>query len=466
MKQVSLTIQDFFQLSNAVLYDADKFKPITKVSIDSRNVSKGSLFIAIKGEKFDGHDFINEAIKKGANLVLINENKLNSFQHLKIPIITVKNTTLALGEIAAVWRKKLRTKIIGLTGSAGKTTTKEMIFNLLSEKYSVNKTAANNNNHIGVPLTLLSTTNKHDYLVLELGTNHFGEIKYSAEIALPDYALITNIGNSHLEFLNNKKGVLKEKSFLFEATKSINGTLLINNEDPLLRMKNENYKKRITFGIECNADVKGRIEKFTTDGKPVITVSYKGKSETFEIPFYGEQGAKNFLAAATVALTVGLRFKDIKKSIKKFKPVEKRLDIRKLKNFVIINDTYNANPESMKLSLELLAKISIYKNRIAILGDMFELGSKSKVLHEALSRVVLKNKIDRVYLIGKAMKYLHKKLINKKVESYHFENRESFKEFLIHECLTNSVILIKGSRGMKMEEFTESIISHYKGNSK
>ena len=201
MKKLCLTIEDFFKLKSAVLYDADKIIPVTRITIDSRDVPLGSLFVAIKGEKYDGHDFVVDAVNKGASVVLINIDKLGSFDKVSVPIVTVKDTTLALGELAAFWRKKLKTKIIGITGSAGKTTTKEMIFTLLSGKYKVNKTLGNNNNHIGVPLTIFSTLNHHEYLVLELGTNHFGEINYTAEIAKPDYAVITNIGDSHLEFL-------------------------------------------------------------------------------------------------------------------------------------------------------------------------------------------------------------------------------------------------------------------------
>ncbi len=164
------------------------------------------MFIAIKGKRFDGHSFVRSAVKNGASVLLINRKRINEFDDIDLPIITVKNTTKALGEIAKLWRKKLNAKIIGLTGSNGKTSTKDMLAALLNEKYKVNKTESNNNNHIGVPLTILATNEKHDVLVAELGTNHFGEIEYSAKILQPDLALITNIGDSHLEYLKNRKG--------------------------------------------------------------------------------------------------------------------------------------------------------------------------------------------------------------------------------------------------------------------
>ncbi|MEO8399482.1 MAG: UDP-N-acetylmuramoyl-tripeptide--D-alanyl-D-alanine ligase, partial [Ignavibacteriaceae bacterium] len=225
MRKISLTIEDVFNIPTAVIYNPDNFKTVFAVTIDSRNVPKKSLFVAIEGEKFDGHNFINDVIKNGASAVIINAKKLSKFENLELPIIIVKDTTASLGDLAKIWRRKLRTQIIAITGSAGKTSTKEMLAVLLNEKFKVNKTLANNNNHIGVPLTIFSTNNRHDFLVAELGTNHFGEIKYTAEIAKSDYALITNIGNSHLEFLKNKKGVLKEKIALFESTASNNGTV-------------------------------------------------------------------------------------------------------------------------------------------------------------------------------------------------------------------------------------------------
>ena len=457
MKRLCLTIEDFFQLKSAVLYDAEKIKPVTKVTIDSRNVPAGSLFVAIKGDKFDGHDFVIDAVNKGAAVVLINGDKLSSLENIDVPVITVSDTTLALGELASIWRSKLKTKVIGITGSAGKTTTKEMIFTLLSSKYKVNKTLGNNNNHIGVPLTLLSTGRNHDYLVLELGTNHFGEIKYTAEISKPDYAIIINIGNSHLEFLKNRKGVFEEKAALLNVTASNNGILFINNDDPLLIGANKKYSKRFTFGLEKKSNVKGEIAGYTDDGKPIVNISYKGRSSTFEVPLYGEQSAKNFLAAAAIAYKIGLRSEEIKRRLRKIQTVDKRLNVQRMESFILINDTYNANPDSMEMSLQLLAQIKKYNKRVAILGDMFELGQASRVLHEKLSRVIVRNKIDSVYTLGKMMKHLHPMLKSKKIDAIHFNDRVTLNNFLREKSFANSVVLVKGSRGMKMEEFVETI---------
>ena len=457
MKKNSLSIEDIFNIPNAEIFNPDNFKTIKAVTIDSRNVPADSLFIAIEGEKFDGHNFVNAAVKNGAIAVVINETKISDFDDLKVPLICVKDTTKALGDIAKAWRNKLTTKIIGITGSAGKTSTKEILAILLNEKFSVNKTIANNNNHIGVPLTIFSTNNTHDYLVAELGTNHFGEIKYTADIALPDYALITNIGSSHLEYLKNKKGVLNEKKALLESTISNNGILFINNDDPLLKNVAKDYAKRITYGFKNESDFKGEIINYTDDGKPIINIKYKNKKLETEFPLFGEQNAKNFLASAAVAIKLGLNRDEILSGLNKIKSVEKRLNVKRFKDFLLIDDTYNANPESMKYSISLLSKIKSIKKKIVILGDMFELGDEEIKLHKNMAAVIKKNKIDVVFLLGSRMKYLTAELKKIKINSSHFENRDELKSVINKTDFKDSVVLVKGSRGMKMEEFVNVI---------
>ncbi len=461
MKNISLTLEDIFDLPTAEIFNPDNFKTIHAVTIDSRNVPSDSLFIAIEGEKFDGHNFVSEVVKNGAVAVVINENRLSSFDDINVPLICVKNTTKALGDIAKAWRKKLNTKIIGITGSAGKTSTKEMLASILSEKFSVNKTLLNNNNHIGVPLTIFSTNNSHEFLVAELGTNHFGEIKYTADIASPDYALITNIGNSHLEFLKNKKGVLKEKRALFESTISNKGILFINNDDALLKNEADDYSNKITYGFKNEPDFKGEIKGYSDDGKAIISIKYKNKNLETEFPLYGEQNANNFLAAASVAFRVGLKKEEILLALNKIKPVEKRLNVKKFKDFILIDDTYNANPESMKYSISLLPRIKTFKKKIVILGDMFELGDEEIKLHQSLASVIKKNKINEIFLLGERMEYLFKELKKQKINSFHFQSRDELKSIIDEKDFQNSVVLVKGSRGMKMEEFVNTIEVKY-----
>ncbi len=457
MNKIILTLDDLFELPTAAIYKPEKYLPVDSVSIDSRQINANSLFVAVKGEKFDGHDFVLEAIKKKASAVVINEKYLNRFNELPVPVITVKDTTTALGELAKIWRCKLSTKIIGITGSAGKTTTKEMLASILSEKFKVNKTLGNNNNHIGVPLTILSTNLVHEVLVLELGTNHFGEIAYTSNISQPDFALITNIGNSHLEYLKNKKGVLEEKIALFNTVAAKGGTVFINNDDNLLSKTMFNHPKRVTYGFDSAVDIKGEIKEINNEGKPVIAIQYKGKSSDFILTAYGEQNARNFLAAAAVALKLGLDKKEIAAGISKFKPIEKRLNVKKIKKTILIDDTYNANPESMRYAIDLMPEFKNYKRRIAVLGDMFELGEQSSKMHAELYKVIKRNKIDFVISVGSMMSNLESELNKNGVESIYYNDREELKKYLKGFDFSNSVVLVKGSRGMKMEEFVKVI---------
>lgn len=453
MKKIQLNIEDIFNIPTAVIYNPDMFKSVYHVSIDSRNIRKNTLFIAIKGERFDGHDFIDEVIKKGAVAVVVNEKNFKKLSEIEIPVITVNDTTKALGDVAKIWRSKLKAKVIGITGSAGKTTTKEILAALLSQKFKVNKTSANNNNHIGVPLTILSTTEKHNVLVAELGTNHFGEIPYTAPIASPDYALITNIGDSHLEFLKNRKGVLKEKSTLLNEAIKRGGKVFINNDDKLLKEFGKKIKNKVTFGLDEKADFKAKIIGYDKLVKPQVEIKNKKNIFISSLPVSGDKNVLNFTAAFAIASEIGLTNSQIQKAVRKIKSYNKRLEVRNLKTFTLINDTYNANPDSMKSSLDILDKIGSREKKIAVLGDMFELGAESKLKHLELSTFINKTKVDQVYSIGKMMKLMNQKLNGKTKVHQHFTDRESLKSFLKKLNVNNSAVLVKGSRGMKMEEF-------------
>ncbi|MDT3696155.1 MAG: UDP-N-acetylmuramoyl-tripeptide--D-alanyl-D-alanine ligase [Ignavibacterium sp.] len=457
MKRTYLNIKDIFNIPTAVIHNPDVFKTIYNVSIDSRTVKKNTLFIAVKGQRFDGHNFINEAVKKGAVAVIVNENNFKNLSEIDIPVITVKDTTKALGDIAKIWRLKLKTKIIGITGSAGKTTTKEILAALLSEKFKVNKTIANNNNHIGVPLTILSTNEKHNILVAELGTNHFGEIPYTASILSPDFALITNIGDSHLEYFKNRKGVLKEKSALFNETIKRNGKVFINNDDKLLKEIGKKIKSKVSFALDEKADYKTKILGYDKSVMPHIVIKNKKKLFDAVLPVIGEKNVLNFTSAFAIASELGLTDLQIKNALKKVKTYRKRLEVKNYRKFTLINDTYNANPDSMRSSFDVLNKIQSRKRRIAVIGDMFELGNESKAKHLDLADLINKTQTDEIYSIGKMMKLMDKKLNGKTKTHQHFTQRESLKNILKKIDITDSAILIKGSRGMKMEEFVSVI---------
>lgn len=457
MPVLNVTIEDLFNLPTAVIYNPDGYKPARYVSIDSRKIKRNSVFFAIKGENYDGHSFVNEAVKKGASAVVINKRKLKDLDNINITIVTVDDTAKAYGDLARTWRDKLSAKVVSLTGSNGKTTTKEILATLLSEKFNVVKTEANNNNHIGVPMTIFSANEKTEVLVLEHGTNHFNEIEYTAKIARPDFAFITNIGNAHLEFLKSKKGVFKEKSSLLNETDSCGGKTLINVDDPMLRGAGKNFKNKITFGFTRNPDVKGEILGYTIDGRTKISIKNGHKNLETVLPIYSETNARNFLPAYVVAVKLGMTKKEIYNAVNKISGLKGRLKVIKKKNLILIDDTYNSSPESVKSGIDLVQNIKLYDRKILILGDMFELGVKSRRLHESLSEFMPKNKISKVYLIGKFMKHLNSKLLKAGLTSRHCSTRKSLKNLLIQNNFDNSVILVKGSRGMHMEDFLQII---------
>ena len=334
---------------------------------------------------------------------------------------------------------------------------------LLAEKYAVNKTRMNNNNHIGVPLTILSTKNTHDVLIAEVGTNHFGEIAYSAHILEPDYAMITNIGSSHLEFLKNKNGVLKEKKALFDSAAKRKGTLFINNDDPMLKMVSTKYQNKVSFGFKGSPDTKGKVFGHTKEGKPVISVNTKNDSLKTTLPILGEVNAQNYLASIAVAKKLGLSNSMLKKGTAKLKPPVGRLSVSRLKKITLVDDSYNANPESTIAAVNAVAKIKINLNKIIFLGDMLELGKDEINLHKKLAAVIKKNKIDKLFTIGSLTKHLYEKLSTSEVYCKHFTGRASLKSFIIKNDFSNSVILVKGSRGMRMEEFVKIIKAKYSG---
>lgn len=456
MSKLKITIEDLFEIPTAEILNPDSFREALHVSADSRNICRGSLFVALKGENFDGHDFAADAVKKGASAVVINKNAIERFDNIDITIVTVDDTTKAFGDIASIWRKKLKAKIVSVTGSNGKTSTKEMLASILAEKYKVSKSPANNNNHIGVPLTILDTDEKCGVLVLEQGTNHFGEIEYSAKISRPDFALITNIGDSHLEFLINRDGVYKEKAALFTETIKNKGICFVNTDDPIIKKNASKIKNKITYGFTGRPDVKGELLGYTSDGKPIISVVYKKFEIASVLPVYGASNAKNFLAVCAVAFKLGLTPAQILEGAEKLKDAKGRLQASKHNGFMLFDDTYNSNPASVEAGIEVLDNITCYEKKVIILGDMLELGKKAEKLHKDLNKVIPNKKNYTVLTIGPLMKNLCAGL-KKNIAGKHFDSREKLKSYLLKYDFTGSAVLVKGSRGMKMEEFVNTI---------
>jgi UDP-N-acetylmuramoyl-tripeptide--D-alanyl-D-alanine ligase len=455
MKNIAITKEDLKKLTNAEFKNLESFDSSGQVNIDSRKVSNGDIFVAIKGERLDGHNFIEDTVEKGAALIIAQKDKKDNLDDFDLPIVFVEDTIKAYGKLANIWRKKLNATVVSLTGSNGKTTTKEILSTILAEKYRVSKTESNNNNHIGVPLTILSTQADCEVLVLEHGTNHFGEIEYTANIAHPDYSMITNIGDSHLEFLENRQGVYKEKSALLGTTEFKPKGKLLNFDDPILKEKSINFNEVLTYGFDPNAEIKGHLLGFTSEGKTCLRIKHKEIEIEKVLPVYGRANAMNVLSAVAAAIKLDLSTEQIISGIDKIKPVNKRLNVKKFNNFILIDDTYNANPDSTVNALEILSKMESYPQKVAVLGDMFELGMHSEEMHRNLAEPLGNYGVNKVLLLGEKMKYLAEELTSKRIKSQHFDDQMELRKYVHEMDISDSAILVKGSRGMKMEQFVE-----------
>ncbi len=447
-------IEDLFELSKSVIYDPDNFESADHIITDTRLELEGAVFLALKGDKFDGHRFIPEAVKKGCSAVIVNEEYLDSLDDIEIPIITVPDTAAAYGELANIRRKKLDALVISITGSSGKTTTKEILAHLLSYKFKVYKTEANNNNHIGVPLTILSAPADSEMLIVEHGTNHFGEIEFTAKIAEPDIALITNIGDSHLEFLGNRDGVFREKKSLLDVTSERGGTVLLNMDDKYISSAADEYSSKATWALNSPADFSAEINEYSA-GSSAIRITGKDFGINLSLPLPGEINVVNFLAAAAASITAGFSHEYIPAALEGLKPFKGRLNYIKTAGGLIIDDTYNANPDSVRGAISVLAENKEYARRIFILGDMFELGGNSAEMHRELAPLFETSGIETVYLLGEMTENLFNVLKQGVMDVKWFGEREELSSYLKGKNFDNNAILVKGSRGMRMEEFVK-----------
>ncbi|MCX8057440.1 MAG: UDP-N-acetylmuramoyl-tripeptide--D-alanyl-D-alanine ligase [Ignavibacteria bacterium] len=452
---MKLTISDFRKISNVNFINKDLIKPIKGISIDSRKINEGDLFFAIKGENFDGHDFVEEVFSKGASGAVIEKSQLEKFADKKFPLVVVDDTIKALGELANVYRKKFNLKLIGLTGSNGKTTTKEMIAKVLSSKFNTLKTEGNLNNNIGVPLNLFRLEKNHEFAVIEMGINHFNEMRWLCEIADPDYGLITNIGTAHIEFLGSREGIAKEKGELFQYLRKKGGFVFVNSDEKLIKDQAKGIKRKLTFGFNSKADVKGKIVSINNLAQPSIQVKYKGKSEIINLPTFGVHTAQNALCAIAVGLKFGISLKQIKKELETFQSYDKRMQVIEVGDYTIINDAYNANPDSMKAAIQTLSLMKGFQAKVAALGDMLELGNFSETFHRELAHYLCENKIDYSFFFGELTRHSFDEAKRLNLNARFFDDKKSLANEIKNSVPKGSLILLKGSRKMKMEEIIE-----------
>ncbi|MBU4485429.1 MAG: UDP-N-acetylmuramoyl-tripeptide--D-alanyl-D-alanine ligase [Candidatus Delongbacteria bacterium] len=412
---------------------------------DSRQVVEGDIYFALKGLNSDGHDFIDQVCEKQAAAAVVNKNYNNIN---KFPVIYSENVEKTLGEFAMIWRCLHNAKIIGITGTNGKTTTKEMLARMLSGKYRLISTFKNYNNQIGVPLTLLSIKDDTEIAIVELGTNHFGEIKYLSDLSDPEYGIITNIGEGHLEYLIDTQSVYNEKKILFEHVLKRDGKIFVNTDDEYLN--NWNKGNVITFGTSQKADYK--FENIEIDGKGFPSFDFMGKRVTMNVP--GSLNLKNALAAAVIAYEMKVELPYIISALKTFSSSDKRYEMTEYKNSEVLLDCYNANPTSMELFLKDVSLMS--KDYIVILGDMLELGITSQKSHVKVVELASQLNFREVLLYGNEMKSAFT-WIKFDPSVKHYEKFEELKKMFDKLAEDGRKIAVKGSRGMKLEKLLEDI---------
>ena len=429
---VLLSFEKYIKMEIKELYEIYKAHPV--VTTDSRNCPEGSIFFALKGETFDGNKFAVAAIEKGCAYAVVDDKTIEHPQ-----TILVDNVLDTLQQLARYHREQLDIPFVGITGTNGKTTTKELVATVLSKKYRVHYTQGNFNNHIGVPLTLLSIKPDCEIAVIEMGANHPGEIKTLANIALPTCGLITNVGKAHLEGFGSLEGVINTKKELYDNLTERGGHVFVNAANPLL-MNVLNAKSYTTYSSNSDvmADVNGRLLRCAP------YVEFEWNSAELKTNFVGAYNLDNMLAAITVGLHFGVKEKDICSAISNYVPANNRSQLTKTERNTLIVDAYNANPTSMMAAIDNF-DIMEGENKMAILGDMLELGEQSEVEHQNIVRRLMELKIERIILVGKEFKKACETLgVNK------FEIIESlgddFKSQL--SVLSSQLILLKGSNGI------------------
>ncbi len=452
---------DLYQLKN-ISFIPGTSDVFNGVSTDSRTLKTGEIFVALRGELHDGHEHLAEVIKKGAEAVIVDEQGFKKYQKIlkKVAIVVVKNTRLALGELAKIYRQKFQIPIVAIGGSNGKTTTKDLLAHLLSQKYQVLKTPLNHNNEIGVPQTLFQMDSSTQLVVLELGTNHFGELKNLVELAEPTHVLLTNIGREHLEFFKDLKGVAKAETEMFDWALRSKAKVFINEDDTFLKpwIKKFSKDKVVTFGLKAKAQATMTVTKFHENYQSEIKFKYQKNLFKATVPLFGQPGVQAALASLTVASHLGIESAKLSEALRSFKLESKgRVEILTSSWGTLINDTYNSNPESVLMSLQTLKEVKRKGKILLVLADMLELGKTAKLLHEEIGTKVKQLKYECLLTFGPLSGFTSKKAGALKINQ-HFTNKGKLSETLKSLIGPGDLVYIKGSRGMKMEEIVQDVL--------
>ena len=457
-----ITIAQFAHACSSTAENCDDSIIVSDIVTDSRKIVENSIFIALRGEKFDGHNFVAQAIKNGAVAAVVDgqfENEEN------LPIIRTKDTLKAFGAMAAYYRNQFQIPSVAITGSVGKTSTKEMVSAVLKRHYNTLKTDGNFNNEIGLPLTVLRMENEHEIAVFEMGMSNFGEISALSKIAAPETAILTNIGYSHIEFLKSQENILKAKLEIVDGLMQ-DGTIILNGDDPYLAKAAENLPfETLTYGVENeNCDVRAvNIKKFASGTEFDFLLGGEEYHVSISVP--GIHHVYNALAAILTGIKYNIPVPEIIAGIKDFEPVGMRQKVENLKNCVVIRDCYNASPTSMKSGLEVLnvtAPVDDEREfrRVAIMGDMLELGDYSREAHEEVGGLTCDYDLGCLIAVGKNAEHVARGAIEKGFNSseiYVFYDTNTAKAHIEEILRRNDVILLKGSRGMHLEEIADFI---------
>ena len=437
------------------------------ISTDSRSIKKGNLFIALRGDNFDGHDYAEAAFRLGAAGILAqDEDKISRLKtDKKFAIILVTDTLFALGEIAHAWRQKFSIPVIGLTGSSGKTTTKEMIASILGRKKNILKTEGNLNNLIGLPQTIFHLNEGHEWMLLEMGTNTRGEIKRLTQIADPDIGLITNIGPAHLEGFGSMDAVREEKGDLFLHMKS-SGTVVVNLDDEAVVLAADRWRGgKVTFSMSPNADVTvNDIERNGVKGIHFNLV-IRGVAQKVEMKITGLHHLYNAMAAAAVSVAIGMDSKTITEGLSAFRPFSGRMEVSKLRNGAfLLDDSYNANPASVREALMTLKDLKTGHSAYVFLGDMLELGEQADEMHRRIGMLIATIGVNALFLRGDFSKMTATGAMEGGMAPeniFYLSDEESGSDYLKDHLKKGDWILVKGSRRMKMEKIAAQIFEDF-----
>lgn len=452
----NMTVLDILQATGGTLLKGNPNRVLTDIITDSRAKQEGMLFVAIVGARFDGNDYVDDAAGNGAACCVVSKRV-----DANCDLILVDDTTKALGDIATYYRNKFEIPFVGITGSVGKTTTKDMISCVLESKYRILKTLGNFNNNIGLPLTVLRLTEFDEIGVTEMGMSGFGEIDYLAKIVRPETAVFTNIGLSHIEKLGSRENILKAKAEMLNHMADNGNVVFCGDDDMLWQIKDMTDKKITTYGIE-NKDCDVTAENIVQNGDSTEFEICTGKKKyKASIPVLGHHNVKNALAAFCVARKYDISPDAVISALGDYKPGKMRQNIIVEKGVTVINDCYNASPSSVEAGLKILDQIDKKGRKIAILGDMLELGDYSEYAHKLVGSYVVKSKTDFLLTVGEASENIVKSAIEKGFDAdkcKSFKNNKEVMAFCDNFITEGDVVLVKASRSMKFEEITEHII--------